>query len=228
MAKFLTTSGISYEIENIIKGARKKLILISPYLQLSENFYERLQDADNLKISITIIFGKSELDENEVEKLKNLNNVKLYFHPYLHAKCYFNEARMIITSMNMYDYSEKRNREMGVLIDRKEDSILFSETVKEAESIKNASQKYLIKEFSSSDTWGWESESEYESGHCIRCDTSIPYNSGRPYCWNCYKVWVEYENPFYEEEYCHRCGKEGPATMDKPLCSDCYKVAVFG
>lgn len=117
MAEFLTTNGTSYNIENIIIDAKSKLILVSPYLQISKTFYERLKDASNKNVSIKIIYGKDELKPNERNSLAELKNVELYFFENLHAKCYFNETKMVITSMNMYEFSEKNNREMGVLID---------------------------------------------------------------------------------------------------------------
>ena len=58
MAEFLTTNGTSYHIEKVITGANKKLILVSPYLQISKTFYERLHDASKRNVSIKIIFGK--------------------------------------------------------------------------------------------------------------------------------------------------------------------------
>jgi hypothetical protein len=38
MAEFLTTTGISHKIENIILNAKKNLILVSPYLKISKTF----------------------------------------------------------------------------------------------------------------------------------------------------------------------------------------------
>jgi len=38
MAEFLTSKGTAYHLENIIKGAKKKLVLVSPYLQISQTF----------------------------------------------------------------------------------------------------------------------------------------------------------------------------------------------
>ena len=67
MAKFLTTNGISLKIEDIIKGAKKKLILVSPYLQISKTFYERLKDATNKGVVIKIIYGKDNLESIEIE-----------------------------------------------------------------------------------------------------------------------------------------------------------------
>ena len=65
MAEFLTTNGTSYHIENIILDAKKKLVLVSPYLQISKTFFERLKDASNREVSLKIIYGKNELNKKE-------------------------------------------------------------------------------------------------------------------------------------------------------------------
>ena len=36
MAKFLNTSGTNYHLEELIKAARDRLILISPFLKLND------------------------------------------------------------------------------------------------------------------------------------------------------------------------------------------------
>jgi hypothetical protein len=40
MAKFLSTTGVSYHIEELIKGTKDRLILISPYLKLTDRIKE--------------------------------------------------------------------------------------------------------------------------------------------------------------------------------------------
>lgn len=72
MADFLTTSGTSHHIENIIIEAKRELILVSPYLQLSKNFFERLKDASARGVNIKIVYGKDELKPNEKTLLQNL------------------------------------------------------------------------------------------------------------------------------------------------------------
>jgi hypothetical protein len=42
---------------------------------------------------------------------------------------------MVITSMNMFVFSEKNNREMGVLIDRNQDKDLFEKAMNKTLSI---------------------------------------------------------------------------------------------
>jgi late competence protein required for DNA uptake (superfamily II DNA/RNA helicase) len=120
MAEFLTTQGTSYHLENIIVNASKWLVLVSPYLNITQNFLQRLQDADKNKVKIYIIYGKKELKPEEELKLQKLHNLYLRYYKNLHAKCYSNEDAMIITSMNLLEFSEKTNREMGILI-RKDD-----------------------------------------------------------------------------------------------------------
>jgi len=138
MAKFLTTSEITSSIEKIIKTTKSKLVIISPYLKLSPILFERLKDTERNKVSITIIYGKDDLKSDQEELLAKLDNLRLYYYKNLHAKCYFNENQMVITSMNMLEFSEKNNREMGVLISREHDRELFNQAMDEALSILKA------------------------------------------------------------------------------------------
>lgn len=145
MPEFLTTLGVSFQIENIILEAQNELILVSPYLQLSKIFCERLLDASNKNVTIKIVYGKSELNSKHKSFLTNLKNVNLFYLENLHAKCYLNENKMVLTSMNMYEFSEKNNREMGILIEKKNDSELYKKAVTEALSIITHSKEMTFK-----------------------------------------------------------------------------------
>lgn len=229
MAEFLTTNGTSYNIENIIINAKTKLVLVSPYLQISKTFYERLKDASNKNVSIKIIYGKDELKPNERNSLAELKNIELYFFENLHAKCYFNESKMVITSMNMYEFSEKNNREMGVLIDRNTDKDLFDKAVVETLSIIQSSEQvplhktdrpiFINKKQTDNNQVKYK---KVIRGYCIRCENRIDYNPTRPYCGNCFSTWVQFENPDYQENVCHRCGEYEMTSMNKPQCYSCY------
>ncbi|MGE0674370.1 MAG: DNA repair protein, partial [Methylibium sp.] len=70
MARYLNTSGTNYHLEELIKGARDRLILISPFLKLNDRIKELLADKDRLKIDVRIVYGKSELAPAEIEWLK--------------------------------------------------------------------------------------------------------------------------------------------------------------
>ena len=230
MADFLTTNGTSYRIETIIMEAQNELILVSPYLQLSKTFYERLKDASKRKVKIKIIYGKDELKPNEKNSLAELENVELYYFENLHAKCYYNEADMVITSMNMYEFSEKNNREMGVHITKKNDFALFDKATNETNSIIQSSEiiplaktNRQLKKEDNKQTNNNKPDNKPKRGYCIRCETRIPYDIEKPYCWDCFSVWSQFENPEYEENVCHSCGEFGETSMLKPVCYSCYK-----
>lgn len=105
MAKFLNTSATSYYLEELIKNAADRVILISPYLKLNDKVKELLEDKNRLKIDVRIVYGKSELQPAEINWLKELTFVRTSFCKNLHAKCYINENSCIITSLNLYEFS---------------------------------------------------------------------------------------------------------------------------
>ena len=115
MAKFLNSSGTTYHLEELIKNASDRLIIISPYLKLNERIKELLEDRNRLKIDIRIVYGKNDLHPEEINWLKNLTFIRTSFCKNLHAKCYLNENECIITSLNLYEFSQVNNNEMGVM-----------------------------------------------------------------------------------------------------------------
>ena len=135
MAKFLNTSGTTYHLEELIKNASDRLILISPFLKLNDRIKELLEDKNRLKIDIRIVYGKNELQPEEINWLKNLTFIRTSFCKNLHAKCYLNENECIITSLNLYEFSQVNNNEMGVLIYRDQDNQLYTDTYDEAQRI---------------------------------------------------------------------------------------------
>ncbi|MEN8185529.1 MAG: hypothetical protein ABFR05_00210 [Bacteroidota bacterium] len=56
-------------------------------------------------------------------------------------------------------------------------------------------------------------------GYCIRTGGQIPFNPQRPYSYDAYKTWSQFENPDYEENYCHRTGRKsnGKTSMRQPV-----------
>ena len=251
MAEFLTTNGTSDRLERIIKEARKELVLVSPYLQISQNLIERLQDADKLKVKIVVIYREDKLKPEEEAKIDTLKNLSLYCKENLHAKCFYNENHLIITSMNIYEFSEKTNREMGVWVDKDEDRVLYSKAVEEVESILH-SQSTIKREsksgfaamgkalMSSPEIKGGfaamgkafmgvvndlvdDAPSTPKKGFCIRCAQKIDLDPDRPFCGACYGKWAVHKKVTHQEQYCHECGKANKSSMSRPACLACYK-----
>lgn len=144
MAKFLSTTGTNYHLEELIKGASDRLILISPFLKLNDRMKELLADKNRLKIDVRIVYGKSELQPLEIEWLRGLTYIRTSFCKNLHAKCYMNEEMCIITSLNLYEFSQVNNNEMGILIQRGEDSQLYKDAYEEAQRIIRISDEVRI------------------------------------------------------------------------------------
>lgn len=144
MAKFLNTSATNYFLEELIKDATDRLILISPFLKLNDRMKELLADKNRLKIDVRIVYGKSELQPEEINWLKELTYIRTSFCKNLHAKCYLNEELCIITSLNLYEFSQINNNEMGVLIRRSDDVELYKDAYEEAQRIIRISDEVRI------------------------------------------------------------------------------------
>lgn len=226
MAEFLTTTGVSHHIENIIKTAKRNLYLISPFLKLTKNFYERLKDASDRGVVIEIYYGKNELDFTEKQKLNQLRNVQLFFSENLHAKCFYNEESMVITSMNMYEFSEKNNREMGILIYKSNDNRLFQDAVEESRSIKSSAIKEANNNYFNAITT-YHNNDQSQQGFCIRCQMKIEFNIDKPLCKSCFYEWNLWANETYLEEFCHGCGTQFKVSFSKPLCQRCFSKFTF-
>lgn len=135
MARFLNTSATNYFLEELIKQTQERLIIISPFLKFNNRIKELLADKDRLKIDVRLVYGKNELAPAEINWLSGLEFVRTSFCQNLHAKCYLNENAAIITSMNLYDFSQVNNNEMGVYVERDREPELYRETYEEAQRL---------------------------------------------------------------------------------------------
>lgn len=144
MAKFITTKQITSELEELIKKADERLYIVSPYLKLSKDFRDLLTYRNTNRKDTKIIFGKQELNPEQMTFFQGLRFVYLFFSEDLHAKCYINDTKMIITSMNFYDFSMMNNKEMGILIDKAvaEDISVYNDAWAEIDFIEKTSKPF--------------------------------------------------------------------------------------
>jgi len=122
MAKFLTGNELNSELEKLFERADEQIILISPYIKLHDRYSSTLRTKkDNPKIEIIIVFGKNEEDLSRSMKQEDFNffkefpNIEIRYEKRLHAKYYSNESSAILTSMNLYNFSQDNNIEAGVM-----------------------------------------------------------------------------------------------------------------
>jgi phosphatidylserine/phosphatidylglycerophosphate/cardiolipin synthase-like enzyme len=144
MSKFITTKQITSELEDLIKKADERLYIVSPYLKLSKDFRDLLTYRNTNRKDTKIIFGKQELNPEQMTFFQGLRFVYLFFSEDLHAKCYINDTKMIITSMNFYDFSMMNNKEMGILIDNSlpEDIEVYNDAWSEIDFIEKTSKPF--------------------------------------------------------------------------------------
>ena len=129
--KVFGTTKISYEIEQILHNAKHYLIIVSPYLKLNQRLKVRLSDAFKNVGDVYILYRENELKNQERIWLNSFNNVKLLSIKNLHSKIYVNEETVLISSMNLYEYSQINNHEIGVKIDNEEDASEFKDALNE-------------------------------------------------------------------------------------------------
>ena len=238
MAEFLTTTGVSYRLEEIVKSARERLVIISPFLKVNERIKELLEDKNRLKIDVRVVYGKNELQPTENNWLESMTSIRTSFCRNLHAKCYLNENEALMTSMNLYEFSQVNNNEMGLLVSRERESELYNEILQESMRIVRVSEEICVtvatieaaesipqRTFRSGKDLKdpRPSLARPKDGFCIRCKDALPANPAQPYCKRCYAIWRQYENEAYKENHCHTCGSEHAATLLKPVCFACYK-----
>ena len=239
MARFINTRKAVSEIEDLIKNAGEKLILVSPYLKLSKDFKELLTYRNNKDKITTVIFGKQELNPDEMKFLQGLRFVILNYNEDLHAKCYVNDDKMVITSLNLYEFSMANNKEMGVLIDKNDsaDTQLFEDAFKEVDYINETSQRFELS--APKQTFAKQKENKTfkekpnptqtnkQNGFCIRTGIEIPFNVEKPLSYEAYKKWNEFGDPDYPEKFCHFSGEpsNGETSVSKPILKKNWKKA---
>lgn len=171
-------------IINEINKTGNECVLISPYVQLWDRMRDALSRAHKRNVAIKAYVRQPEQDKDK-EKLKqivadfNQYGAKVYLIPNLHAKIYLFDESAIVSSMNLYDYSQQNSIELSVLID---DSSMIAD-------IRDFVRDYIeIKAIPADETLKSGKEN-WKKGFCILCGKQMEYPPhGRPVCFECYKA----------------------------------------
>lgn len=242
MAKFCTALGGASAIEEILDGARAHVTLISPWVQLSPTLGARLADVDRRRVPVTLVFRDEPKRPEDRRALAALEHARFLACPTLHAKCFANEHEILITSLNLFEYSISRNREMGVLLTP--DDPAFEPAAREVRSIVSAAHAvrfasappysvHLVAHDAtsapaSSTARGGASPvrpARRPTAYCITCKDPVPFAPGRPYCRRCYDDGRTVEQRGGERplgRYCHACGDtSGAYNREHSVCPTC-------
>ncbi|NOQ48753.1 MAG: hypothetical protein GQ576_06430 [Methanococcoides sp.] len=144
-----------------------------------------------------------------------------------------NEKEAIITSMNLYEYSQVNNYEMGIYVSKEDDPSVYQDIYNEAMDIFRISDELKITvekveqkgetKNASSTTKASNGKKKTDVGFCIRCQEQIKLDPMNPYCKKCFTSWNKYKNEEYKEKHCHICGSSTASSKIKPTCYNCFK-----
>jgi hypothetical protein len=148
---------------------------------------------------------------------------------------YINENEAIITSMNLYEFSQMNNNEMGIYVSKDSDGDLFISVLEEAQRLLTVSEeiRITVQKVDSHQKEKRESKPTQKNdkdkpmGYCIRTGIQIPFNIEKPLSPEAYKIWNEYADPYYKEKYCHFSGEpsNGETSVSKPILKKNWKKA---
>lgn len=238
MSKFLTTAGISHHVEEILSRAQHRVVIVSPYLRTRDRIRSLIKERAERGVEVHIVYGKDELHDKERAWIDALPTVRLYFHKDLHAKCFMNESAAVLGSMNLYDFSELNNIEMGVLLEAQGDAEVFEDIQEEVERIIRDAHERRVGDAVSGDAVSQPATTNVSNtpppfhpiviaasppGHCIRCADPIPRDTNKPYCKSCYKAWADTGRGNPTERHCHLCGTGSKVNFKLPACKPCWR-----
>ena len=230
MVQFVNATQARGEIERILTKAKYNMVMISPYIKINDDFIARLMDAGlNRKVRITMVCREQDLLAGQRVKLEQTPNLALHFNERIHAKCFYNEDTMVITSLNLYASSSGDNREMGVLLrsDNEGDKTAFDEAKAEAQ--------FIIRE-SESDTSKPKTSTNERSQTPILKEKPKPKVETKPAkepsiegsigkgISKIEKGISKFFGLTEQKGYCIRCGKNKTYDLDAPYCLDCWRI----
>jgi phosphatidylserine/phosphatidylglycerophosphate/cardiolipin synthase-like enzyme len=112
--ELLNTTELNLEIENMLKQEKHFILILSPYLELTDKIQTILSISS---AEVVILYRETRKEKKKVEELKaSMPNVIFHCIPNFHAKSYITSGKMIITSLNLYEHSQNNNFELGVIL----------------------------------------------------------------------------------------------------------------
>ena len=142
--------------------------------------------------------------------------------------------------MNLYEFSQQNNNEMGIWLSKTQDADLYNATLEEVQRLLTISEeiRVTVKKVTADTPPKTEKKSvetkqtsnktsDKSTGFCIRTGVPVPFDIERPFSYEAYKKWNEYADRDYSEKYCHFSGEDsgGQTSMNKPILAKNWKKA---
>ncbi|MCP4314125.1 MAG: hypothetical protein GY790_22970 [Bacteroidetes bacterium] len=132
-AEFLSSVGVSYQIDRLLSEANREIVFFCPVLKLHESVILRFRQADQRNVRITLLFGRERTQMKGVRWYKEFKNLRILHHDKLNSCVYRNEKELIVTSQGLEDMSPGGTMDMGVLITKMRDRKAFEDGIYEQE-----------------------------------------------------------------------------------------------
>ncbi|MBS2033075.1 MAG: phospholipase D family protein [Deltaproteobacteria bacterium] len=249
--KLYTATQLQTRLEQLIDGATRQVVLVSPYLTLigdvdhvGRAVHRALKKGRQVEVFFRLDDGRLP-EEHEKQKQKTYarlrslmaEGLKVFTVAGLHAKLYVADNAAIITSMNLL-HSSMSNIEFGLHVQAPDEVAeaqrFFREEIRslakplafEAAESPPAITSHPTGPAKARRERHPTKGGERDDGFCIHCGDRIKLNPDRPLCPSDFREWsARVDDPNYREEFCHECGATARTSMRKPLCRDCFEAS---
>jgi hypothetical protein len=233
----ISHGAVHADVMSLIDCAQKRLVLVSPFIDLWPGLVTALKRAETRGVEITLIARGGDTKEKNQRALRQVRNVCRYvgFVERLHAKVYLNEAKAILTSMNLVQSSALNSIEISAFVESQWATKEYAQLKRICDALIDTARQDELRSERPHDDENDDDGDDNEVvvvprgprgrppkwGHCIRCEERIEFDMMHPLCDGCFTSWNRYKNKDYEECYCHKCGEECATTFADPICEDC-------
>lgn len=232
--EILGTQEVEFQLRQLLRTAQETVWLVSPYVTLDKLAWlnREIKEALARKVEVVLVVrDEPKIVEDAHRSAAPLIELglRILAVEYLHAKIYWSDQMVLLTSLNLLAYSMNNSIEVGVAaragdVHSKVLTFIEREIQPYTRDVIDAKKPRPRPRRAPAAPPARRRRSRRD-GRCIRCADEIPLDPSRPYCDSDYATWARYSNENFEDNYCHDCGDDYPATMRKPLCPDCYADA---
>ena len=229
--QIFTDGDVTEAILDVFENARSEVVVVTPYLDLSTRAETAIQRARQRNVEVTFVVRKQRRKPNFKASLSVLrnNNIKVWELNRLHAKIYYNDSTVLLTSMNLIRSSMDKGREVACILGDSTSKLQVRNYVQglieEARRPQRASKpvaaqaaSFLGRVFTGLRSWTYGQGGAVREGFCISCHEDIVFNRRFALCAEHAALWQRR----FSGNYCHKCGASAKTTKAKPLCDSCY------
>ena len=235
---FISGPAVADAIDELIRGAEKGLVLVSPFFHPSQDQLRWLAEASLRDVNVRLFVRAEDLKPVELEIIERCESMAItvrHVHR-LHAKLFASEKGVVLGSMNLTATS-RDSFDVAVRIDAQTEPEAFKSAVRLLKDLEAhvkkppldlSGQKGVVMGLFFADQWdeirrlalSGDVDAQELHRFCIACNAT---NRGdEVHCWRCNAKAVAESAPLFGG-FCRRCGNTYSSTPARPLCMACYE-----